>query len=88
MDAHGAGEPRKISHPGGKNGWYRVDCVRDGCDYEATEALAHHATKRVETHARDKARLICPHCAGRLVDKGHGPNGALTCRDCLADVVR
>jgi hypothetical protein len=48
---HEPGDPYKVAHPGGKDGWFRSDCTRFDCEYSATEPRARAAMDRVEQHA-------------------------------------
>lgn len=45
-------EPVKIAYPGGKDGWYRVDCSEG--DYSAVEPYPQYAIRRVKAHIHDK----------------------------------
>lgn len=55
-DEHAPGEPRQIRYPGGKDGYWVVDCTSLSCDYAATLATPGAATSRVKQHAKAKNR--------------------------------
>lgn len=55
IPAHGVSNAHQISYPGGKNGFWQVECVCGG--YRALESRQRAAEKRVEQHAQDKARV-------------------------------
>lgn len=51
---HAPNAPVPIQHPGGKDGWWRCDCIVPDCDYHAIEFTPEKAAKRVRQHAASK----------------------------------
>lgn len=52
MLRHAPTEAVQIRYPGGKDGWWRVECTAG--DHAATDADPARATRRVQAHADAK----------------------------------
>lgn len=48
--SHQMTTPHKIAHPGGKNGWYQVECTAEGCDYVTQGFNAERAVAKFRDH--------------------------------------
>lgn len=48
--SHEMSSPHQIVHPGGKNGWWQVECTDPECDYTANGFNAERAVAKFRNH--------------------------------------
>lgn len=48
--SHEMGSPHRIVHPGGKNGWWQVECTAEDCEYSSTSYNVERAVAKFRDH--------------------------------------